>query len=59
MTGGSSLLYGLERYLYEETGIHIITAEDPLSCVAVGTGKVLEERKTLELVSSTITTRMI
>ena len=38
MTGGGALLYGLDELLRRETGI----AEDPLSCVAFGTGKALE-----------------
>lgn len=42
MTGGGSLLHGLTRLLAEETGIPIHLAEDPLSCVALGTGKILE-----------------
>lgn len=42
MTGGGSLLYGFTKLLSEETGIPIHLAEDPLSCVAFGTGKVLE-----------------
>jgi len=42
MTGGGSLLYGFTKLLSEDTGIPIHLAEDPLSCVALGTGKVLE-----------------
>jgi rod shape-determining protein MreB len=42
MTGGGSLLHGFTRLLAEETGIPIHLAEDPLSCVALGTGKILE-----------------
>lgn len=41
MTGGGSLLHGFTRLLSEETGIPIHLAEDPLSCVALGTGKLL------------------
>ncbi len=42
MAGGGSLLHGLDQYLMSETGIHVRRAEDPLSCVAIGTGKILE-----------------
>ena len=42
MTGGGALLYGLDELLRRETGITAALAEDPLSCVAFGTGKALE-----------------
>ena len=42
MTGGGSLLHGLDRLIQEETGIPTYLAEDPLSCVGIGTGRVLE-----------------
>lgn len=42
MTGGGSLLYGLDKLISEKTGINTIIAEDPVSCVAVGTGKYVE-----------------
>ncbi|NLB28470.1 MAG: Hsp70 family protein, partial [Clostridiaceae bacterium] len=38
MTGGGSLLYGLDRMLATRVGIEVIVAEDPISCVAIGTG---------------------
>ncbi len=41
MTGGGSLLYGLDKRIEERTGINVIIANDPLSCVAAGTGKAL------------------
>lgn len=41
MTGGGSLLYGLDKRIEESTGIKVIVAEEPLSCVATGTGKAL------------------
>jgi len=43
MTGGGSLLYGLDKLVNEETGMPVHVAENPLDCVALGTGKVLEE----------------
>ena len=48
MTGGGSLLHGLDRLIQEETGIPTYLAEDPLSCVALGTGKALESLENLE-----------
>ena len=38
LTGGGSLLYGLEELIEEKTGITTMTAEDPMTAVAVGTG---------------------
>lgn len=42
MTGGGALLKDLDRLLMEETGLPVIVAEDPLTCVARGGGRVLE-----------------
>ena len=42
MTGGGSLLYGLDKLLKERTGINAIIAEDAISCVAIGTGRYIE-----------------
>lgn len=42
LTGGGALLRNIDRLLMEETGIPIIIADDPLTCVARGGGKVLE-----------------
>jgi rod shape-determining protein MreB and related proteins len=42
MTGGGSLLYGLDRMLSERTGIPCYVAEDAVSCVAIGTGLALD-----------------
>lgn len=42
MTGGGSLLKGLDLLLNQETGMPVHIAEEPLSCVALGTGKALE-----------------
>ncbi|ADG83715.1 rod shape-determining protein [Thermincola potens] len=41
MTGGGSLLNGLDTLLSKETGLPVYVADDPLSCVALGTGKAL------------------
>ncbi|KAF0192345.1 MAG: rod shape-determining protein MreB [Gammaproteobacteria bacterium] len=42
LTGGGALLRDLDRLLSEETGLPVVVAEDPLTCVARGGGKVLE-----------------
>jgi rod shape-determining protein MreB len=42
LTGGGALLRGLELLLSKETNIPVHVAEDPLSCVAIGTGRALE-----------------
>jgi len=43
MTGGGSLLNGLDILLSKETNLPIQIAEDAISCVAIGTGKALNE----------------
>ena len=43
LTGGGALLRGLDKLLAAATGISVHVAEDPLSCVAIGTGRALEE----------------
>lgn len=45
MTGGGSLLKGLDKFLAKETGVPVIRAENPLNSVVLGTGKYLEELK--------------
>lgn len=42
MTGGGSLVYGLDKLLSQKTGIDVIIADDAVSCVALGTGKTLD-----------------
>ena len=42
LTGGGSLIQGLEELIEEKTGINTMTAEDPLTAVAIGTGKYIE-----------------
>lgn len=42
LTGGGSLLRGLEDLIADKTGINTMTAEDPMTAVAIGTGKYVE-----------------
>lgn len=42
LTGGGSLLRGLEELMAERTGINTVTADDAMTCVAIGTGKYVE-----------------
>ena len=42
MTGGGSLLYGLDKLIQERTGTNVMIADEAISCVAVGTGKYIE-----------------
>ncbi len=42
MTGGGAMIEGLDKLLMEKTGIHVYLADDPLSCVAKGTGASLD-----------------
>ena len=47
LTGGGALLYRLDQVLRDSTGLAVVVAENPLQCVALGTGRALEERKRL------------
>jgi rod shape-determining protein MreB and related proteins len=48
LTGGGALLANLDIVLRHATGLPVSIADDPLSCVALGTGRALEEMKTLK-----------
>ena len=48
MTGGGSLLDGLDKLLQEKTGINVMIANDTVSCVALGTGKALDNLDILD-----------
>ncbi|MDA8208518.1 MAG: rod shape-determining protein [Actinomycetota bacterium] len=50
LTGGGALLNGLDRRLHEETGMPIVVANNPLQCVALGSGQCLEEFEALKRV---------
>ena len=43
LTGGGALLRDIDRLLMEETGLPVIVADDPLTCVVRGSGKALEK----------------
>ena len=47
LTGGGALLHRLDQVLRDATGLAVGVAENPLQCVALGTGRALEERKRL------------
>lgn len=42
LTGGGALLFGMDKFIAEHTKVPCYIGEDPISCVAIGTGKVLE-----------------
>jgi rod shape-determining protein MreB and related proteins len=54
LTGGGALLYRLDQVLRDATGLSVVIAENPLQCVALGTGRALEERKRLSNVLTTM-----
>ena len=51
LAGGGALLTGIDKLISEETGLPVHVAEDPLSAVAEGTGKLLDELDFLKKVS--------
>jgi len=53
LAGGGALLRNLDQLLREETGLPVVIAEDPLSCVVLGSGKVLDELDLLKRVTVT------
>lgn len=57
MTGGGSLLSGLAALITEKTGIKAVVADDPTTCVAIGTGKALEQMDILTDTSNSVAGR--
>ena len=53
MTGGTSLLYGMDKLIRKRTGIDVLIAEEAISCVAKGTGQSLDSMDLLEKQMST------
>ncbi len=53
LTGGGALLNNLDKILRDETGLPVSIADDPLSCVALGTGAALENDRSMRRVLST------
>ncbi len=51
LSGGGSMLRGLDQRLRNETGLPVVLAEDPLASVVLGTGRVLEDIDLLRKVS--------
>jgi rod shape-determining protein MreB len=52
VAGGGALLRGIDRLIAEETGLPVHIADDPLTAVAEGTGRVLHELQFLKRVAS-------
>ncbi len=52
LTGGGALLAGLDEHLRDETGLPVIVAENPLACVAIGTGRAMEDERFRGVLSS-------
>ncbi|MDB9700912.1 rod shape-determining protein, partial [Gammaproteobacteria bacterium] len=54
LTGGGALMRGLDQLISASTGIPVIVAEDPLTCVARGGGKALEiiDKYNIDLLST-------
>jgi hypothetical protein len=51
IAGGGSMLKNLDKRLREETGLPVTLAEDPLACVALGTGQMLTDFNLLRKIS--------
>ncbi len=51
LAGGGALLRGIDKLISEETGLPVHVAEDPMTAVAIGTGKVLNEIRYLKKIT--------
>ena len=49
LTGGGALLKNLDKVISDETNMPVFIAEDPLDCVAIGTGKALDNMNVLKV----------
>lgn len=54
LTGGGALLYGMDKFIAEHTKVPCYVAEDPISCVAIGMGKVLENLEDFSIGTSAV-----
>jgi len=52
LTGGGALLKNIDKRFSKETGLPVFIADDPLACVAIGTGKALEHEETFSTMLS-------
>ncbi len=52
LTGGGALLKNIDKRFSKETGLPVHIAEDPIACVAIGTGKALEQEETFSTMLS-------
>lgn len=59
MAGGGALLKGIDKLLTEETGMPVHIAEDPMLCVALGTGMALENIELLKRVRVMVSPRRL
>lgn len=48
LTGGGALLRNLDKVISEETKMPVLVAEDPLDCVAIGTGKSIRQYRSFQ-----------
>ena len=52
LTGGGALLKNMDKFIAKETGLPVQIADDPLACVAIGTGKALEQEEIFSTILS-------
>ena len=52
LTGGGALLKNIDKLIAKETGLPVVVADDPLACVAIGTGKALDQEETFSTMLS-------